>query len=46
MGIIPLEFMPGQNLESLGLTGKELYNIDIPDNISTRHRTLIKVRIS
>lgn len=43
MGIIPLEFIPGQNLESLGLTGKELYNIDITDNISTRHRTLIKL---
>lgn len=30
MGIAPLQFLPEQNAESLGLTGKELYNITIP----------------
>src|SRR5262249_47030770 len=25
MGILPLEFMPGENVESLGLTGEEVY---------------------
>ena len=45
MGIIPLEFIEGQNSESLGLTGKEIYNIDIPENMSTRHKTTIKVSL-
>jgi aconitate hydratase len=29
MGVLPLEFKAGQNAESLGLTGKELFSIDI-----------------
>lgn len=35
MGIIPLEYLPGQNAESLGLTGKESYSIEIPDDLKT-----------
>lgn len=27
MGILPLQFMPGQNVESLGLTGEEEYSL-------------------
>ena len=27
MGVLPLQFMPGQNAESLGLTGFETYDI-------------------
>ncbi len=27
MGILPLQFMPGENTETLGLTGKEIYHI-------------------
>lgn len=30
MGIIPFEYINGQNAESLGLTGKESFNINIP----------------
>jgi aconitate hydratase len=26
MGILPLQFIPGQNVENLGLTGEEVYN--------------------
>uniref|UniRef100_A0A1I8Q0Q1 Cytoplasmic aconitate hydratase n=1 Tax=Stomoxys calcitrans TaxID=35570 RepID=A0A1I8Q0Q1_STOCA len=34
MGIVPLQFLPGQNAESLNLNGREQYNINIPtDNI-------------
>ncbi|XP_055909019.1 cytoplasmic aconitate hydratase-like [Eupeodes corollae] len=33
MGIIPLQFLPGQNAESLNLNGREVYNISLPDNI-------------
>jgi len=29
MGILPLEYLPGQTADSLGLTGKELYSIDL-----------------
>jgi aconitate hydratase len=28
MGVLPLNFMPGENVESLGLTGKETYTIE------------------
>ncbi|XP_016924916.4 cytoplasmic aconitate hydratase [Drosophila suzukii] len=31
MGIIPLQFLPGQSAETLNLTGKELYNIALPE---------------
>ena len=27
MGILPLQFKPGENKESLGLTGREIYDI-------------------
>jgi aconitate hydratase len=30
-GILPLEFLPGQNAASLGLTGREAYTIEMPD---------------
>ena len=28
MGVLPLNFMPGDNAESLGLSGKEIYDIE------------------
>ena len=28
MGVLPLQFQPGQNAASLGLTGEEIYEID------------------
>ncbi len=30
MGILPLQFLPGQNAASLGLTGREAYTIELP----------------
>ncbi|XP_061525485.1 cytoplasmic aconitate hydratase isoform X1 [Phycodurus eques] len=36
MGIIPLEYLPGDNAESLALTGRERYHVAIPENITTR----------
>ncbi|XP_076175293.1 cytoplasmic aconitate hydratase [Ptiloglossa arizonensis] len=32
MGIIPLQYLPGETAESLGLTGLELYDIVLPEN--------------
>jgi aconitate hydratase len=34
MGIIPLCFKPGEDVETLGLTGHERYTIDLPSKIS------------
>ncbi|MGA2569423.1 MAG: aconitate hydratase AcnA [Terracidiphilus sp.] len=35
MGILPLQFEPGQNVESLGLTGEEVY--DLPGIVAKLH---------
>jgi aconitate hydratase len=34
MGILPLEYLKGQNAETLGLTGKENYNIELTEKLS------------
>ncbi|XP_047039788.1 cytoplasmic aconitate hydratase-like [Helicoverpa zea] len=34
MGIIPLQFLPGQSADSFGLDGSEQYNIHVPENIA------------
>ena len=31
MGIVPLQFLPGQNCESLQLDGTEIFDIDLED---------------
>ncbi|XP_069015152.1 cytoplasmic aconitate hydratase [Embiotoca jacksoni] len=36
MGVIPLEYLPGNTAGSLGLTGKERYTITIPEQITPR----------
>jgi aconitate hydratase len=28
MGVLPLQFMPGENVQSLGLTGEEVFHIE------------------
>ncbi len=33
MGVLPLQFSPGESVEKLGLTGRELYTIDLHDEI-------------
>lgn len=45
MGIMPLQFVEGQSAESLGLTGKETFTIDIPQNLSPRQKTTVKVSL-
>lgn len=34
MGIIPLCFKAGEDAETLGLTGHERYNIDLPSSVN------------
>ncbi len=39
MGILPLQFMPGENADSLGLTGHELFTIEeLSDHIQPHSR--------
>ena len=34
MGIVPLCFKPGEDADTLGLTGHECYTIDLPSKVS------------
>ncbi|XP_029023113.1 cytoplasmic aconitate hydratase [Betta splendens] len=36
MGVIPLEYLPGDTADSLGLTGRERYTIIIPEQLTPR----------
>lgn len=43
MGIMPLQFLPEQNADSLGLSGKEKFTITMPDSLSPRQQLTVKV---
>lgn len=43
MGVIPLEYLPGDTAESLGLTGKERYTIIVPEKLTPRMVLQVKV---
>lgn len=36
MGVIPLEYLPGDTAASLGLSGRERYSIIIPRQLTPR----------
>ncbi|XP_058803732.1 cytoplasmic aconitate hydratase-like isoform X2 [Phymastichus coffea] len=42
MGIIPLQYLPGQTAESLGLTGQETLDIDVPKNLQPGQKIQVK----
>ncbi|XP_053318573.1 iron-responsive element-binding protein 2 isoform X2 [Spea bombifrons] len=42
MGIVPLQFFPGENAESLNLSGKEQYSISIPVELSPKDTLEVK----
>jgi aconitate hydratase len=45
MGILPLQFLPGESAATLGLTGREAYTIDMPaDGPSPRSRLTVVAR--
>jgi aconitate hydratase len=45
MGVLPLQFQPGQNAESLGLTGREEFDvIGLADGLSRRQTLRLNVR--
>lgn len=44
MGILPLQFLPGESKESLGLTGREAYDIEgIEQGLKPRQKVTVKV---
>ena len=44
MGIAPLQYLPGESTESHGLSGKEAYTIEYPDNLGPGSMVTVKVR--
>ncbi len=42
MGILPLQFRPGENLESLGLSGRETYFIEGLDQLRPRGEVVVR----
>ncbi|XP_063836172.1 cytoplasmic aconitate hydratase-like [Ostrinia nubilalis] len=43
MGIMPLQFLNGENAESLGLSGAETYSIDVPENVAPGQNLTVQV---
>uniref|UniRef100_A0A8C9P1E1 Aconitase 1 n=1 Tax=Spermophilus dauricus TaxID=99837 RepID=A0A8C9P1E1_SPEDA len=43
MGVIPLEYLPGENADTLGLTGRERYTIVIPENLKPQMKVQVKL---
>lgn len=44
MGIIPLQFLEGQNADTLSLTGKEKYTIRLPEDAKPLQQINVQVR--
>jgi len=45
MGVLPVQFLPGENRESLGLTGLETYSIEgVPQAIASGSRARVKAK--
>lgn len=44
MGILPLQFKEGENAKSLGLTGGELYTIELDDNIRPGQEIIVTAK--
>lgn len=43
MGIAPLQYLPGENTESLGLSGKEAFTIEYPQDLGAGSMITVKV---
>jgi aconitate hydratase len=41
MGVLPLEYLPGQTRESLGLTGHETFDVAVDDRVRPRQRLTV-----
>ena len=45
MGIIPLQYKDGDSADTLQLTGRETFTVDLPDNLQTRQDVTVHVRL-
>lgn len=43
MGIIPLQYLDSQTADSIGLTGKESYTINIPEDVKPGQIVTVQV---
>ena len=44
MGVLPLQFLPGQSAQQLGLTGRETFTIVLPEEMEPQDTVTVKVR--
>jgi aconitate hydratase A / 2-methylisocitrate dehydratase len=44
MGVLPLEFLPGQNRDSLGLTGHEVYEVSGVATLAPKKQVTVKAK--
>ena len=45
MGVLPLEFLPGENLKTLGLTGLEIFDVEgLAQNFEPRKKMKVRAR--
>jgi aconitate hydratase len=42
MGVLPLQYLPGQDAESLGLSGRETFEIDVSDGVEPRQTLTVR----
>jgi len=45
MGVIPLQYKDGDSADTLQLTGRETFTVDLPDNLQTRQDVAVHVRL-
>jgi aconitate hydratase len=45
MGVLPLQFRPGESAASLGLTGHELYDIEGITHLQPGQQVIVRVRV-
>jgi aconitate hydratase len=43
MGVLPLQYRPGETAESLGLTGQERFTVHVDDNLKPRQELTVTV---
>ncbi|MBM3326064.1 MAG: aconitate hydratase AcnA [Calditrichaeota bacterium] len=43
MGVLPLQFKPGETAETLGLLGSEVYNVHIDDNVKPHQELIVDI---
>lgn len=43
MGIVPLQYKAGQSADSLGLTGKETFSLELPPQLTPRQSLTLAV---